>query len=488
MNGQGDCSQIFSDATALALRGAAAAPAQCDWTDDSTLVAFLSMYTNAGPSMAITVRANVLWPRAWAYPGTCSGLENYCATAIAVTVDRDFPCDRRDTVEVEPCLVPTAVIQGPSELSSCPGTSVTLDASNSVGGGAKALSFQFAVHPTRTDRASVVSASLEAIGSSSKVTLARELDGGSTFVFALRVSNFLGQTSAPVEYVLKRAPKPIPTITIAAPPLLMFRAATSITLSAAASLASCFAAAKLRIEYTWTNYSLRVLPTAPPGALATPLALDARTSQRRNLEVEGSTLAVGLVYTLRVKGCMAAQPDVCGAANVDIGLADEPLQGNIEGGEVRSVGADSAFVLSACATAHDPDESNAELAFLWSSSAAGIDFSTAPPAPPLSPLSANSSGSSLAAADDGGSCSITVAASTLAPGNYTFYLSVVKRRTGETVNSSAIVQIEGVPLPIVQISPLAAKKQNPNAKLILLGSAVSENTMLAAAGYLYEWS
>eukprot|EP00966_Prymnesium_polylepis_P104543 2421576-Prymnesium_polylepis.1 len=63
---------------------------------------------------------------------------------------------------------------------------------------------------------------------------------------------------------------------------------------------------------------------------------------------------------------MQSQPGVCGEGTVNIGLADQPLQGSIAGGELRSVGEDDSFELSACATAGDPDEPNAVLSFVWS--------------------------------------------------------------------------------------------------------------------------
>eukprot|EP00966_Prymnesium_polylepis_P084844 1964200-Prymnesium_polylepis.1 len=160
-----------------------------------TARAFLSMFTGAGPGVTIQVKDNVLWPKKWPYPGTCDGAESFCSKSVQRTVDRDFPCDRRDTSSIEPCLVPTAVVQGPTQLSSCPDTPATLDASNSEGGGAKALSYQFSVDPTKTDNAAAIKAALEAVGDSRTATVQSEMNDGRKFVFLVRVSNFLGQTS-----------------------------------------------------------------------------------------------------------------------------------------------------------------------------------------------------------------------------------------------------------------------------------------------------
>ncbi len=80
--------------------------------------------------MRVGIRTGVLWPRAWTYPGTCNVASSKCTGQLGAAfriVDADFPCDRRDTDTRELCITPTALIQAPSEIDSCPGTSLTLD-------------------------------------------------------------------------------------------------------------------------------------------------------------------------------------------------------------------------------------------------------------------------------------------------------------------------------------------------------------------------
>ena len=96
------------------------------------------------------------------------------------------------------------------------------------------------------------------------ISLASELDGGRTYVMLLKVLNFLGVASTVTEVIVTRDSLPIPTITIAAPPLLRYRAADSITLQAAAQLASCFADGALRISFVWTNTGSSLLSDADP--------------------------------------------------------------------------------------------------------------------------------------------------------------------------------------------------------------------------------
>ena len=55
------------------------------------------------------------------------------------------------------------------------------------------------------------------------ITLDYELNGGKEFVYVVLVRNFLGITSAPSEVTVTRAEMAIPTVTILAIPLLVFR-------------------------------------------------------------------------------------------------------------------------------------------------------------------------------------------------------------------------------------------------------------------------
>eukprot|EP00966_Prymnesium_polylepis_P191068 4427917-Prymnesium_polylepis.1 len=52
---------------------------------------------------------------------------------------------------------------------------------------------------------------------------------------------------------------------------------------------------------------------------------------------------------------MAASPDTCGYAELDVALTPEPLIGLITGGQTRQVGADSALSLDACGS-NDADD------------------------------------------------------------------------------------------------------------------------------------
>ena len=193
-------------------------------------------------------------------------------------------------------------------------------------------------------------------GERTSVTVASELDGGRTYVFQLRVVNFLNQSSEPMEITVLRDALAIPSITISAPPLLSFRSTDTITLGASAKLASCFTGAANKINFLWSWSSSKLAAGAPTGTNTSgPLVLDTRTSILRDLVVAGSTMTPGVQYTLTVKGCMAVDTSVCGYASTDITLIDQPLRAIISGGD-RTTGEDTPFTLDACVSA-DPDDS-----------------------------------------------------------------------------------------------------------------------------------
>mmetsp|Transcript_18113 Transcript_18113/g.57880 ORF Transcript_18113/g.57880 Transcript_18113/m.57880 type:complete len:154 (-) Transcript_18113:696-1157(-) len=140
MNGVMPCRTVLDDATAAQLRGTAESDAACYWLDDSTLVALLTVSSAAAPGMTLAVRPGVLSPMAYTCMSSGSA-DSLCASAQELTVSSLSPCDRATTEEVEQCTKPTAIIQAPTELSSCAQASLTLDASRSTGGGVRPLSY-----------------------------------------------------------------------------------------------------------------------------------------------------------------------------------------------------------------------------------------------------------------------------------------------------------------------------------------------------------
>jgi hypothetical protein len=92
---------------------------------------------------------------------------------------------------VEECVTPSAVIQAPLELSSCPDSSMTIDGSRSRGSGIKALTLTWGADPILCDNYYAVATKLTTSNQAQvqKVSLgSAELANGNTFVIWLQVS------------------------------------------------------------------------------------------------------------------------------------------------------------------------------------------------------------------------------------------------------------------------------------------------------------
>ena len=148
---------------------------------------------------------------------------------------------------------------------------------------------------------------------------------------------------------------------IAASSFIQLRSDASLSLAGAATLASCFnGTARIAFEWNVSSVAPYEGATVPaPEADLVPVALDPRTRLRRSLTVEGSKFKQGVRYTLRLRGCMAEDLTVCGQAQVDFALIEEPLVAAISGSD-RKVPLQSPFTLSACEGSRDPDDASAQ--------------------------------------------------------------------------------------------------------------------------------
>ena len=212
-NGVVDCSTQLDERTALQLRGSSPSEAQCYWSDETTLLVQLTLFTDAAPGMAVALKPGVIWPALWSYPGSCDAEKSLCSNGTTA-VNVNHPCDQKATPEVEACVQPSALVQSATEISACPGTALTLDGSRSSGGGIKPMVFAWSAHPTKTDKYFAVQGGLDEANGAQRITLRSELDDGHVFIFLLVVTNFLGQSSAPYTVEVTRATMAIPMITI----------------------------------------------------------------------------------------------------------------------------------------------------------------------------------------------------------------------------------------------------------------------------------
>lgn len=145
------------------------------------------------------------------------------------------------------------------------------------------------------------------------------------------VKNYLGLSSATSTFEVNRDALAIPSITIQAPPFVSILSTTTTTLSALATLASCFTSASgvQSITFLWTNNRTALLASAAASTARPLIRIDPLVASQRDLRLQGSWLASGVIYIFRVTGCMLADPTVCGQAELSVALRDQPLEGGV---------------------------------------------------------------------------------------------------------------------------------------------------------------
>ncbi|KAL1503534.1 hypothetical protein AB1Y20_012013 [Prymnesium parvum] len=478
INGRVSCGLLLDASTMRILRGSATYDPLCTWQSPTKLVAHLTVDTAAAPAMRIGFRPGVLWPAEWSYPGSCDGINAKCNTEATsqLTVDQFFPCDIRSTSVVEQCIAPQVALQAPSEISFCPDATVRLDASHSTGSGIKPLSITWGAYPLTCDNYYEIRSRFQEVNSlnSHVATLVpAELLSGSTFVIWVQATNFVGMRSSIVDSTIERRELTAPDIYIEAPALLYVRPVSKVSIAGNASLPSCFERSFYTINFEWRT--TRVVLLANPTIQATG-----------NLTLEGSSLQLGLRYTLRITGCMAAAPSVCGFAEVDVALESSSLTAIIDSGQARAFGSASAVTFSGCSST-DPDDPQAVCATntLGNSSCGTLRFAWA-----CAPI-----GGKVAcpAAPHGEqlSCAWILSPRSFEPGVFNISLTVRKVDSYETATASIRVTVTLGDVPAVVIdkpqipSLQRAFKPSPTARLVL--SAVLSGSS-SALPLQYKWS
>ena len=459
MNGQRPCATILSDATVQVLRGSSDAAPLCAWTDDSTLEAFLTKYTDAGPGMTIEVLPDKIWPSEWEYDGSCNVAESLCARGnLTMTIDSDYPCDlRATTVTRELCATPFVTVQAPNAVGSCLETPLELDSSDYSGAGIKPLTFQWAAHPLFCDDYYALQAQIEPQRTSERVALS--VNTGSSFLFTLTITNFLGSIYKTTVTVVRKS-TPTPTITITSPAVLAVRGTVRTTIEAVANSPPCEAGFAVPISFRWQNIKSETLR----GVYVTPLTLSEDQNRMRDLKIDPSILTPGVKYTMQVTAVLGQYPFTAATDESVVMLADEALVASIEGGS-RSVAVGASIQLSACSSG-DIDEPEALLNFSWSY------YSQKNVTTDLGSFR----GIGLGAASIDGACIYEVQSTLLEPGrSYEFVVLVT--HGNETATASITLDVAVVSdenptgaLPVVAIEDLKTLRHNSNARLKLFGS------------------
>ena len=98
----------------------------CEWSDPSTLVAYLTSSSTIKPGSNVSLAPATIWRLGWS--GSCAASPAMCtSTPEPVVLPTDAPCDDLSTrAIVETCLTPLARISGPTSLPLCPGSGLSL--------------------------------------------------------------------------------------------------------------------------------------------------------------------------------------------------------------------------------------------------------------------------------------------------------------------------------------------------------------------------
>ncbi|KAL3924171.1 MAG: hypothetical protein SGPRY_003993, partial [Prymnesium sp.] len=212
-----------------------------------------------------------------------------------------------------------------------------------------------------------------------------------------------------------------------APELLYLKAGMSVTLAAEVLLPPCLDIRTPTVAYEWNNTAVNALfPRALAGDTSR-LRLDPMTSASRALNLDASGMLHGFVYTLRLTGCLQADPSKCDFAEIDLALETEALQALIEGGQARSVGVGSPLSLNACRscfrTFSDSQSSCEGLLFEWKCAPLSAEAVC-----PTFPLGRQPN------------CKWTVASNSFAVGNYSLSVNVTALLLNE--QSAAHTRVE----------------------------------------------
>ena len=199
----------------------------------------------------------------------------------------------------------------------------------------------------------------------------------------------------------------------------------SVTLTAEVLLPPCLDTQT--VAYEWNNTVASALSQTALSGNTARLRLDPATSASRALNFAGYGMLHGFVYTLRLTGCLRADPSKCDFAEIDLTLYKEALQAHIEGGQARSVGAGSPLSLDACSScirAGTGSQSSCEgLLFEWS--CAALSATAVCPTLPLGRQQ---------------DCKWTVASNSFTVGNYSLSVNVTASHLNE--QSAAHTRVE----------------------------------------------
>jgi len=354
------CATYFDDATVEKLGGSAelaltlgVSPPACAWSDDKTLAVYFGSRASAAPGDALAFKQNVVRNKA----------ENSFYVSGSVSI----------TDPVRPVL-PFAALSAADALGPCDG--VTLDASASVGGGGRPLTYAFSVSADATDGYAVTKALDDAANAAAAANpgnpgasypvvrlTSAELDPGVVYTFTAKVTDFVGN-SATATVSVNKTMYPLPNARITGVSGIgnarVVRRADDLTVEAEAHLPSHQCAALRQDEvgdsltFSWQLVDGPVLANSdfPSDALRDA---HAKTRTSRALFIPRRTLRAGETYRWRLRTSLAINPVRFFSDSFAVIQAESsPIEAGAESGVNRHLFADAPVVLRV--DPFDPDD------------------------------------------------------------------------------------------------------------------------------------
>ena len=477
MFGAQPCARVLDDATVARLRGSSASAPICFWRSDTLLLAQLNALTALRPGDTIGVRPGALGPANLASSCTAA----LCAASSA-RIDIDEACGAAS------CAQPVAALSGPRQISNCPRSTLRLDASASFAAGIALPSYAWRVDPGRSDDAPALNARLRALDGPGAALLEIDLSVGSSFVFLLQVTSFLGVRSDVLEWAVTRNGLAAPSLEIDGPSELVARPSATLLLQGRAELASCWTLDDATILFAWELLATEDAVAGSGDAARAPVPVLGETSLPA-LSLPPLTLSVGVVYTFQLSARMAADPTATlSTAAARVSVAAQPLVPRIAGGD-RTVSSRAPFEIDASAS-FDPNElddasSSVDSGLVFSWALARVTDELVGSAEPIA-LPTGVDGSARALALGAGSlpADLYVASLTLSKPSSQFGLAP----------ASAAVRVRVVPadVPSILIEPLTAIKLNPTwsrpVDALRIVTSLDARAEADAAAGLVQWS
>ena len=343
---------------------------------------------------------------------------------------------------------PSPVIMGPATVGAC--DALTLDASQSTGGGGRTLRFLWGLELGPSNRESIVTGFSILDPASDSITLApATILQGETYNFSLILSDVFGQRVAAYHRVTATA-LPTPVVSIVSIPTKKLSRSLALTLNGQISLPSC--GSSTSADLFWESVGGPIFP------------IRERTRRSSTISVAANTLVAGGTYTVRLIGSFASS--AASFADVSFTVENTPLVAAIRGGD-RTVSASQPLVLDASVSV-DPDDEPGSPSYTWQCSP--------------SPCFADAQNILL----ESGPLLIVPPSQLSVDANYTFTVSFFKDPGPRQASATALISVVADNVAQVSFAMLqgARAKVNSVDRLVLVGSVTSPSGECQAS---YSW-